>query len=180
MPRKVELSGAEKRKRAREKRIGALLEELKALGWCAPAPPPPAFDSSDDGDPGDFAAAFRDAGDPDLDDPGTDLSYVRKLQLIALRQMATTQDPPPQQQALWKRIREMSAVVGMTSNRAALEAEVKRLRAVLEDQRAKLGTAKMVPGASVPLPATARDSGRSRGPRPVPGIDPGAPPREDG
>lgn len=176
MPRKVRLSGAEEKKLRDQKRIAALLAELRELGHepaLAASPPP-------EDDPNDFAADFRDAGDPDLDDPGTDLSYVRKLQLIALRQMATTQDPPPQQQALWKRLREMSAVVGMTSNRAALEAEVKRLRAVLEDRKAKLGTAKMVPGASVPLPATARDSGRSRGPRSVPGIDPGAPPGEDG
>lgn len=178
MPRKVELSGAEKRKRAREKRIAALLGELEDLGYEPPAAAAP--ESPNDGPGSAFAEEFQDAGELDLDDPGTDLSYVRKLQLIALRQMATTPDPPPQQQALWKRIREMSAVVGMTSNRAALESEVKRLRGLLEDQKTKLGTAKMVPGASVPLPATARDSGRSRGPRPLPGTDPGTPPGEDG
>jgi len=174
LPRKVELSGAEKRRRAKEKRIAALVAELTELGYQAPVQQPavPA-------DPEDFAADFQEAGDPDLEDPGTDLSYVRKLQLIALRQMATTQDPSPQQQALWKRIREMSAVVGMTSNRAALESEVKRLRALLEDRKAKLGTAKMVTGASVALPATARHSGRARGPRPLPD-DGSGPPESEG
>src|SRR4051794_32232292 len=75
-------------------------------------------------DGGDWAQAFRAAGDPDLENPETDLDYTRKLQLIVLQQMATTPFPPRAQQDCWRRIREMSATLGMTSSRAALESTV--------------------------------------------------------
>lgn len=115
-------------------------------------------------DDGKWAEEFETAGQPSLDDPGTDLDYTRRLQLIALRQMATTPFPTVAQEKCWRRIREMSAVVGMTSNRAQLEASVRRLKKQLE-ARQQSGSVVEVAGSSVKRPPTAR--GGPRGPRPV-------------
>lgn len=121
--------------------------------------------ASDVPDDGKWARDFQKAGKPDLENPDTDLSYVRKLQMIALRQMATTPFPSIAQQGTWRRIREMSAVVGMTSNRASLEARVKKLQKSL-GERQQVSTIIEVPGSSITKPDTAR--GGSKGPRPIP------------
>lgn len=117
-------------------------------------------------DDGKWAKDFEVAGKPDLENPGTDLDYVRKLQLIVLHQAATTPHPTKAQTATWSRIREMSAVVGMTSNRAQLEAKVRRLEKLLAEKKQDSGIVKVVPGSKVKKPPTAR--GQSTGPRVVP------------
>lgn len=146
-----EPSGAQKRKRRYAK-----TDVLIATG-AAGAPLP------DDGDPfappnddGKWAKDFENAGTPDLNNPGTDLDYVRKLQLIVLRQMATTPFPTVAQQNAWRRINENSRTVGMTSNRAQLEATVRRLKKALEEKRQDSGIVKVVHGSKVAKPKTAR------------------------
>jgi hypothetical protein len=141
-------SGAAGRRRAREKAEAA--EEAA---------------SPDDGA---WAEEFKSAGAPDLENPGQDLDYVRKLQLIALKQMVTTPKPTPRQRECWRSLKEMSAVVGMTSNRAQLEAKVKKLEAALK-QRADTGNniARVESGAKVKRPPTARGAAPP-GPRAIP------------
>jgi hypothetical protein len=119
-------------------------------------------------DDGAWANEFKEAGSPDLTNPGEDLDYVRKLQLIALRQMVTTPKPTPRQRECWRSLKEMSAVVGMTSNRAQLEAKVKKLEAALK-ARAESGNAiaRVEPGSKVKRPSTARGSAPP-GPRAIP------------
>lgn len=143
-----ELGGAEKKRRKRER------QEAEA---------PVALPEDD----GKWAADFRAAGKPDLENPGTDLDYVRKLQLIALHQMATTPFPSAAQRNCWQRIREMSAVVGMTSNRAQLEAQVRRLEKALAERRQSGAIVKVQKGSVVKRPSTARGAAPP-GPRAVP------------
>lgn len=152
-----EISGAQKRKRKHAK-----AEALVAAGASAP---PPDDDDAPKRDDGAWAKEFEDAGKPDLENPGTDLDYVRRLQLICLRQMATVAFPPIAQQEAWRRIKDMSATVGMTSNRAQLEAKVKKLEAALK-ARTQIGAVHMEPSTNVEKPANAR--GMRRGPRPIP------------
>lgn len=121
-----------------------------------------------------WAEEFRQAGKPDLENPDTDLDYVRRLQLVALRQMATTPFPTAAQTQCWQRIKDMSATVGMTSNRAALEAKVKRLEGQLKSRREAGGAAKVVKGSEVQRPETAR--GGRTGPR---SVAPAEPPSQD-
>lgn len=116
-------------------------------------------------DDGKWAREFEEAGKPDLENPGTDLDYVRRLQLICLRQMATTAFPPIAQQDAWRRIREMSATVGMTSNRSQLEAKVKKLEAALK-ARMQAGAVRIEPGDARLKSPNAR--GVPRGPRAIP------------
>jgi hypothetical protein len=120
---------------------------------------------ADSRDSGRWAKVFGRAGEPDLENPETDLAYTRKLQLLVLHQMATTPKPTLRQQECWKRIREMSAVVGMTSSRAALEAKVRKLTKMLADRNVP-GTVTEVAGSSVAKPPTAR--GGPRGPQRLP------------
>lgn len=161
--RKPRLSGAQRRKQRMER------EEAKAAVPPAPSPAeellPPAAVAH-------WAKEFTEAGRPDLENPDTDLAYVRKLQLICLRQMATTAQPPKEQQDAWRRIREMSAVVGMTSNRAKLEAEVRSLKKAMAHYQQQGGAMKLEKGSDVPRPSTAR--GRRRGPRLLPTDEPPA------
>ncbi len=110
---------------------------------------------SDAEDGGKWAEAFKAAGSPDLNNPDTDLDYVRKLQLIATEQMVTTPFPTYRQEQCWRRLKEMSAVVGMTSNRAALESKVRRLEAELRSTRAQ-GAVVIKPGAEVKRSPRAR------------------------
>lgn len=115
-------------------------------------------------DDGKWAEAFVEAGLPDLENAGTDLDYVRKLQLICLRQMACTAFPTLGQQNLWRRIKDMSATVGMTSNRAQLESKVKKLTKALEKHQ-QPSTIQEVKGSSIVWPSNAR--GGMTGPRSV-------------
>lgn len=96
-------------------------------------------------DKGEWAKDFEACGKPNLAEPGTDLDYTRKLQLTVLYQMATTAFPTIAQQAAWKRIKEISAVIGMTSNRAQLESKVKRMSEQLATQT-QIGTINEVSG----------------------------------
>jgi hypothetical protein len=126
------------------------------------------IEQSRDEDRGEWARAFKRAGKPNLDDPGTDLDYTRKLQLIVLEQMATEPFPTPAQRETWKRIREMSAVVGMTSNRAQLESKVRKLQGALAARRdTAAGALRMEPGAKIKKPKTARGMSPP-GPRAIP------------
>src|SRR5262249_52996451 len=111
-----------------------------------------------------WAQEFGEAGPPDLENPDTDLAYVRKLQLIVLRQISRTPNPSKEQQAAWRGIREMSAVVGMTWNRSKLEAELRALKQALSKYQEQGGAIKIVKGGAVARPSTAR--GRKRAPRP--------------
>lgn len=128
------------------------------------------------GDDGEWAKEFDQAGRPDLENAGADLDYVRKLQLICLRQMVTTPRPTSRQRECWRSLKEMSAVVGMTSNRAQLESKVKKLEAALK-ARADAGNAivRSEPGSKVKRPPTARGSAPP-GPRAIP---PDAVPADD-
>jgi hypothetical protein len=128
------------------------------------SPPTAAAEPTADDD--GWAQEFREAGNPDLENPDTDLDYVRKLQLIVLRQMASTAHPPKAQQDAWRRIREMSAVVGMTSNRAKLEADVRALKKMLSSYQARGGAINVEEGSKVLRPHTARGRKRNR-PAPV-------------
>lgn len=130
----AEESGASKRGRAYAARAEAELAENDPCLW---------------------AEDFKVAGEPDLDNPEMDLSYVRKLQMISLRQAATTPRPSLLQQAAWRRIREMAAVVGMTSNRAALEGKVKKMQTLL-DQKHQSSAVREESGARIKRPTTAR------------------------
>lgn len=116
-------------------------------------------------DDGKWAAEFLEAGDPDLANPDTDLDYIRKLQLVVTRQMARTPFPTSAQIETWKRIKEMSAVIGLTSNKAKLEAKIRKLEGLFAQQR-QAGAVRWEPGASIKKPPTAR--GGARGPRPLP------------
>ncbi len=118
-------------------------------------------------DDGKWADEFKEAGTPDLENPGTDLDYTRKLQLICLRQMATTPFPTLAQMECWRRINEMSKSVGMTSNRAQLEASVKKLGKALKAQTVQAGAITIVPGHTVKKPSTARGMSPP-GPRAIP------------
>jgi hypothetical protein len=161
-PRKAK-SGAQKRREKREREEAAragVIAQAKDLGIKVSAGEEPPEDD------GEWAQEFEEAGDVDLENPDTDLAYVRKLQLICLRQMATTANPSRQQEAAWRRIREMSAVVGMTSNRAKLEADVKALKAALKKHEERGSAMNIGAGASIPKSPGAR--GQRRGPRPLP------------
>jgi hypothetical protein len=145
-PKRKYPSGASKRRKAHEK-VDAYVATRNAYRK----------------DTGRWASEFKKAGEPDLENPGTDLSYVRKLQLIVMRQMATTPFPTIAQQEAWRRIREMSAVVGMTSKRAELESTVKRLEQELRAARPE-GAVKWVEG---PVAKSPNARGAPTGPRPV-------------
>lgn len=148
------ISGAKGRRRKHEK-----TDAVVAAGARTDDAPPK--------DDGRWARDFEEAGKPDLENPGTDLDYVRRLQLICLRQMATTAFPPIAQQEAWRRIKEMSAVVGMTSNRAQLEAKVRKLEAALAERKTHGSIVKTQTGASIKRPPTARGA-TPPGPRAVP------------
>lgn len=145
-----EYTGAEKKAKKRE-----LLDEA-------------AREEADDADVS-WAEDFKQAGEPDLENAGTDLDYVRKLQLICLKQVATTPNPTKAQTACWARIKEMAAVVGMTSNRAQLETKCKKLEKALSARTANAhaGIARLEPGAKVKRPSTARGAAPP-GPRAIP------------
>lgn len=173
--RKPKLSGAQRRKQQYEReeaadkaaRAGkAKASPTKRTAVAAQVAPSPSEESEEDDGDDLWAQEFSKAGKPDFDNPDTDLAYVRKLQLIVLRQMATTARPPKPQQDAWRRIREMSAVVGMTSNRAKLEADVRDLKKKLARFKDKATALQTEPSGNVPRPPTAR--GRKRGPRPLP------------
>src|SRR5690349_2344315 len=73
-------SGAQKRRERREREEAAtdeVLSRARDLGI-------PIAGGDEDEPPGHqaWAAEFTAAGDPDLDNPDTDLAYVRRLQLI--------------------------------------------------------------------------------------------------
>lgn len=119
-------------------------------------------------DDGIWAGEFKEAGTPDLENAGTDLDYVRKLQLIALRQMATTPFPTLKQENLWRRIREMSAVVGMTSNRSQLESRTKKLEK-------QLANTQQGGGVRIEAGARVKRSPNARGQKTAPKL---APPEE--
>lgn len=167
--RKPKLSGAQRRKQQYEREeAAAKAAGTKKVGKRAapqrdPASPTPT-DDNDDGD--EWAEEFEEAGQIDLNNPDTDLDYVRKLQLIVLRQMAMTAHPSKAQQDTWRRIREMSAVVGMTSNRAKLEADLRALKKTLAHYQEQGGALKFAKGDELKRPPTAR--GRKRGPRLLP------------
>ena len=145
-----EVSGGQKRRRKIEYEAGqSAIEILNDADDCS------------------WANEFREAGQPDLENPGTDLDYVRKLQLISLRQMATTAKPSKLQQDCWRRIREMSAVVGMTSNRAQLEAKVRKLEKLLSERQAAGSAVVEVAGSRIKRPPTARGAAPP-GPRSIP------------
>lgn len=119
-------------------------------------------------DDGSWAKEFEKAGEPDLENPGSDLDYVRKLQLIALRQMVTTPYATVRQRECWRHIKEMSATVGMTSNRAQLEAKVKRLEAALKARQDAGNTiVRVEKGSKIKRPPTARGQ-QLPGPRDIP------------
>lgn len=164
-PRKQK-SGAQKRRERFERDEAAaaeVVERARELG----IPVAGAVDDDEDGLGDDaWSKEFLEAGPIDLENPDTDLAYVRKLQLIVLRQMATTPHPSKAQQDAWRRIREMSAVVGMTSNRAKLEADLRSLKKQLAQYQEQSGALKVMKGSEVKRPPTAR--GRTRGPRALP------------
>lgn len=153
-PKKKYPSGAAKKKKAYEKaeaeRTNSYGEEWLGDHWKL--------------DDGKWAKDFEAAGKPDLQNPGMDLDYTRKLQLICLRQMATTPFPTRAQHEAWRRIKEMSATVGMTSNRAQLEAKVKRLSKQLATQT-QSGTITEVSGKGFKKNPEAR--GGMTGPRSI-------------
>jgi hypothetical protein len=151
--RKPRLSGAQRRKLKYEAEESAPAEASNsrpnARGAKISAPPPvlPALPapaapqaptapvaeeppSAGGGEP--WEREFLQAGEPDLENPDTDLSFTRKLQSIVLRQMARYTRPSKTQQDVWRRIREMSAVVGYTVNGSKLEADVKALKRKLD------------------------------------------------
>lgn len=161
MPRKVRLSGAEERKRRNAKRIGELLQELVKLGWQPTAPSVP--DAGDDADA--WAREFEEAGQPDLDDPGAALTYVRRLQLVALRQQVTTPRPSPEQIAVWKRIEAQTKALGMTQNRVELEERVGRVEGMLETTAQSAGPVKQRSSSALHRPPTSRGGSRARRPR---------------
>src|SRR5262245_41929574 len=86
--RKPRLSGAQRRKlkyEQAEREVAAGAGRTKS----APTSPPKQSEESEPEGDGKWAEEFKEAGMPDLENPETDLSYVRKLQLICLRQTAT-------------------------------------------------------------------------------------------
>lgn len=96
--------------------------------------------------------AYARLGEPPVDDPATGLEYVRRVQLTALAEVARSTLP---QLEKWRLIKDMSATIGMTHNRAALEARLKKLEGKLREQR-QAGAVRLEPGASVQRPPTAR------------------------
>lgn len=169
-PKRKYPSGASKRRKkyeAQDREVAAL---GRSQGTTQSGPTCPCDCHNDDGK---WAEDFKAAGNPDLENPETDLAYVRKLQMICLRQMTTTPHPSVAQQNAWRRIGEMSKGCGMTSSRAALEVTVKKLRKQIETRR-QGGTIIEGPVNTIVRPPNAR--GGARGPRPLP--PDGAPPTE--
>lgn len=145
-----ELSGGEKRARALGTQAAIDAEERR-VGDVQPA----------------WAVEFERAGVPDLDDVGLGLSYVRKLQMIVIRQMAVTPFPGPAQRETWKRIQAMGATIGMTHNRAGVESEVKNLKAMIAERKQGTSFVTEESGSKIAKPSTARGQRRG-GPRPIP------------
>lgn len=178
MPRKVELSGAEKRRRAKEKRIAEHLAALKELGWeptaaarTAPASGPAAADSDRPAWAEEFEEAFDFSGQ-DLDDPQLAMRCVRRAQLIAFRQRATTPNPTPEQLAVWKGIESQAKAIGATRISSEMEELAGRIEEFLRGaKRTQAATA--TPTGALPRPPTARGGSRSRGPQLVESRPPG-------
>lgn len=177
MPRKVELSGAEKRRRAREKRIAEHLGALKELGWepTSASSRAPAASAGPESDRPAWAEEFEEAFDfsgQDLDDPQLAMRCVRRAQLIAFRQRATTPNPSPEQLAVWKGIESQAKAIGATR----MSSEMEELAGRIEDfLRGAKGTsaARTTATTSLPRPPTARGGSRTRGPQLVDGRPPG-------
>ncbi len=116
--------------------------------------------------------AFDVLGEPDLDDPATALEYVRRAQLIAFSQICKSRTLP--QRERWRLIKELSAVVGMTSNRSALESRTAKLEKMLKAKQ-QAGAVRDERGP-VAKPATAR--GQRRPPKIVPADAPDEEPKK--
>lgn len=97
-------------------------------------------------------AAYTVLGKPPVDDPATGLKYVRQVQLVALGEIAGARLG---QLEKWRLIKDMSATIGMTHNRAALEERLKRLELSLKEQR-RSGAVRIAPASEIARPATAR------------------------
>lgn len=139
-------SGAAKRKAAREKKDAELDGEVGG---------------SED---------FEVLGDPDLTDPSTALEYVRRAQLIAFGQICRSKTIPTRER--WRLIKEYGAVLGMTHNRAELEARTKKLEGLLKAKQAA-GAVRFERG--VKKPPTARGGA----PAPLKPVDDGPPDIDD-
>ena len=97
--------------------------------------------------------AYEKLGEPPVDDPATGLEYVRKVQLIALSEIARAKLG---QLEKWRLIKDMGATIGMTHNRAALETRLASLERKLRDKRQLGGAMRVEVGTSVKRPSTAR------------------------
>lgn len=146
-----ELSGAEKARRRLAKEQELIDAEEAEIGDDRPK----------------WSLEFDKAGDPDLEEFGLGLGYVRKLQMIVIKQMAVTPFPGPAQRETWKRIQAMAATIGMTHSKAGVESEVKAIKAMLADRRQATTFVAEIEGSKVAKPATARGQRRG-GPRPIP------------
>lgn len=111
-------------------------------------------------------AEFAAVGRPSLEDPGTDLAYTRKIQLTMLAQRTRVLRPSPELRELWRDLDKMCATIGMTHERAVLEAKVRQLEKQLTAAKERAGSVTLESGAAIDVPATAR--GQRRGPRSVP------------
>lgn len=174
MPRKVELSGAEKRRRAKEKRIAEHVAALKELGW-EPTAAAPRQGEPVESDRPSWAQEFEDAFDfsgQDLDDPQLAMRCVRRAQLIAFRQRATTPNPTPEQLAVWKGIESQAKAIGATRMSSEMEELAGRIEEFLRGAKTT-AAARTNSTASLPRPPTARGGSRSRGPQLVDGHPPG-------
>lgn len=129
---------------------------------------------------GDTAKLVDDLTDgigEDPDDPLASLDWVRQLQARALN--VYIRDPSTTLREKFRAVKEMGDSIGKTENRRALESEVKELREAVSAMMARIGGVKLEPSSAISKPNTARNSRGRRGPRKIPGHDPGSPSGED-
>jgi hypothetical protein len=200
-------SGAQKRRLREERKRQELLAKradldraLADAGYELPAEPGPPAAASTKPRPGaargpaaaaaaapraeqfdrpPWALEFEAVGMPDLEQPEGGLDYVRKLQLVALRQRVTTHRPDPEQVATWRGIADAARAIGLTQNRTALEQLAAEVKRALSRTGEQTGAVRRRAAHGFTRPPTARGGGRTRGPRPVPRDGPGPDPGPD-
>lgn len=100
-----------------------------------------------------------------LEDPDLALEYGRRALLISLDQICHSRNLPTLER--WRLIKDFTATLGMTHNRAAIESRTKKLEGALRERKANAGVVKVESGKTVKRPATARGSAPP-GPRALP------------
>jgi len=160
-PPRRKKSGFAYREAAKQKKIAKLQADAAELGMKV-IDSRTSLPEDDDG-----STEFEQLGQPPLDDSYTALDWVRKVQLMATH-LAMTRPITDALRERFKWAKDLSAVLGMTHQREALESRVKQLEAKLKAAERQLGAVKKERGNAVPRPPTARGQRNRRGPRALP------------